>query len=921
MRITFWLTMCVALHVSACDPPIASEPVPQAATPVPPEEPTPPGPPEEDGDWYEFTVDNKDFALETFGSMAHRLGGDVELAGSVRASGDLFYLDADEDGVMDDDESPIRFWGTNLARWGAYPDATTQLAIVNRLAKMGMNLVRFHWIDYGRSNSDRPDALEDQGGIWCSCDRALDPVERYTCVPLTGDPDNADYYADACDNGLDCTASQFCGLDRKRLEDLNHFVRELGKNGIYSNMNLLTGWIIPKSVDFQILWDQHAEALGLPERPGLVDLKGQLPSRSRYLPQIHPIAALTLQAYATRLLTHRPTDEVGSLVEKRALAQVETINENNLFSGWAGGCLRHRSPRRDVTCPDYPIADVLLETLQARWIDYLLTKYPAPGELEQAWADDDGRIAECEELDGKLQDEWSGGVPVRLDLLSGELARNCLPAEDAPLADSRRLLDTWAFIEHVEREFYEELAEVLREDAGVNALLTGSQFMGVGAPTLKTREAMDYTDTHGYWNHAGPTAEVPQRSLLALIDGIEDKRNGGRIALPDKEGSATPILRYARNKVRGKPMTVSEHNTAFPSEQRFLLPVLLASYGGFQEWAAVEHFRYFAVLDDWKAGPLTDHFGLSRNTMDQILLAVAGLVFTRGDVSPGDDDQRVCIPYQEEDEQYRREAIAAAYQEPFDCGDDSSCVLDPDYAHYELATDEDTMHRLPYLHRVERALNGECAGPAPGPVPTERRYVSDTGQLTIDRTDPDRVLFSVDTERTAIVAGHLSQRSDVKLARFGVESSTDGVVILTSMDGKPLRTSQSALLVALSDQYVVDATYELMCEEQITEFTPEEPLYCEWPKKTHWRIANPGADDGTTLLRKMDTRIKIRVDKLPNSALRRPCVYPLDPTGADAGEPLKIERTGNTSEWQLDISDAESPWFRIQTVDLNQPCP
>ena len=46
-----------------------------------------------------------------------------------------------------EDGTTVKFWGTNFNGWGCFPEHDYAKKLARRLAKIGINLVRFHQLD------------------------------------------------------------------------------------------------------------------------------------------------------------------------------------------------------------------------------------------------------------------------------------------------------------------------------------------------------------------------------------------------------------------------------------------------------------------------------------------------------------------------------------------------------------------------------------------------------------------------------------------------------------------------------------------------------------------------------------------------------------------------------------------------------
>ena len=98
-----------------------------------------------------------------------------------RPAGAQGFIVATPDGHLANESGRLRFWGTNVTFGAGFPEKNQAAGVARRLAKYGVNLVRFHHID-NRSASN------NAGGIWktTSPDRDIDP----------GQLDRLDYFVD-----------------------------------------------------------------------------------------------------------------------------------------------------------------------------------------------------------------------------------------------------------------------------------------------------------------------------------------------------------------------------------------------------------------------------------------------------------------------------------------------------------------------------------------------------------------------------------------------------------------------------------------------------------------------------------------------------------------------------------------------------
>jgi len=193
-----------------------------------------------------------------------------------KPAGKFGYVRATPDGHLRVGDQRIRFFGTDLSHSANFPFKEDAKKIAARMAKFGVNIVRFHIMDIAHF----PEGLFRRGA-----------------------PGTREFEPEAIDR-------------------LDYFIAKLKENGIYVNMNLLN-------------YRPFCAADGLPveiERfPRPYNLR-QIPGFFGYQPLIK-----LEQEYARMLLTHRNPYTRMTYAEDPAVAFVEICNENGLLSAWFRG--------------------------------------------------------------------------------------------------------------------------------------------------------------------------------------------------------------------------------------------------------------------------------------------------------------------------------------------------------------------------------------------------------------------------------------------------------------------------------------------------------------------------------------------------------------------------------------------------------
>lgn len=226
-------------------------------------------------------------------------------------------LRATPDGHLAADGHRVRLWGVNVCFGANFPSAEDAPRVAARMAKFRINAVRFHHMDSARYPS----------GILARDGR--------TTRSLEGE-----------------------ALDR-----LHRFVHELGRRGVYSNINLLVG-------------RHFSSADGLPKS------LDALPPKQQHLLGFFSDDLLRLQQEYARELLAAPNPYSGTpLASDPAVAIVEINNENGLIHGWFGGELDQ-------------LPEPFEQRLRDRWNAWLKPRYADTETLRAAWRHRDEPLGE-----------------------------------------------------------------------------------------------------------------------------------------------------------------------------------------------------------------------------------------------------------------------------------------------------------------------------------------------------------------------------------------------------------------------------------------------------------------------------------------------------------------------------------------------
>jgi len=721
----------------------------------------------------------------------------------------------------------IKFLGVNICGSAAFPRKEDAEMIAARLAKFGINLVRFHHMDASWESFNIFD-------------------KRY------GDTRH---------------------LSREALDRLDFFIAKLKENGIYVDLNLLVS-------------RRFRSADGLPNEIELVDWKDQQ-VLGFFMDEVRELE----KEYAKQLLTHRNPYTGLTYAEDPAVAFIEIVNEQGLIHGWLGGVMdrlpsvfkeRLRALWNEYLREKYGSTARLLEawtgtpvagkemltngrfnkgvegwglevhgdaqalfkvvemngakSLEVRvtkpgsegW--YVQINYPDLNVKEgvsyllvfRARADRDAVIhvslrqahepwkALSQIVELRLTNEWkeyrvvlaaSGSdLNARLDLTNlGAVAATyyftdfslrpftapalregeSLENGTVPLftladfwsrpVDARR--DWGEFLWSLEQSYFIDMYRFLKEELGVRSLVIGTV---VGCSTPNVMALMDVVDAHAYWHHP------------VFPDRPWDPGNWYVVNEPMVDSPLASTIQWlAFKRVYGMPFTVTEYNHPAPNTYDAETVVVLAAYAALQDWDAILLFDY-GRLDDWDARRIRGYFDVDQHPAKMATLIPAFMIFVRGDVEPA--RELVAIRLDREDEiEMVVEGRVRAWNLP-DAG-----LLGVDTT-------------APLVHRVALIVDGKeppekSLSPGEVETPPPPAYRSDNGQVTWLYTGNGKGVVVVNASRTIAVAGFGGGKSfdfgDVVVEPGDSLLEGFSVIALTVMEGGSFKEFSRLLLVAV----------------------------------------------------------------------------------------------------------------------------
>ena len=330
--------------------------------------------------------------------------------------------------------------------------------------------------------------------------------------------------------------------------------------------------------------------------------------------------------------------------------------------------------------------------------------------------------------------------------------------------DARK--DWLRFLRDLEVGYYDAMVAHLRTHCGYAGLIFGT--ITANSPA-SVQSRLDVVDAHAYWQHP----QFPGQAWDSVNWTISNT------SLANTVGSDNTLSGLARQRIKGKPFTVTEYQHPSPNPYSAEGPLLLAAYAALQDWDGLWLFDYGAGQDSVPMGQIRGFFDTGQHPLKMANLLVAANLFRRGDVARAVEEVTVALTLETEINLLQRDASAWSIFSGAQLG---------------LPT------RLPLISRVSTEVGANAAGSGePLTDPLGNVLTADTGELTWDVPTTGKGYVTINTARTKALIGFTDDR-EVNLGGVRLHPGRTelgfSTLALTLMRGGSLTNGGTAVLVA-----------------------------------------------------------------------------------------------------------------------------
>lgn len=197
-----------------------------------------------------------------------------------------------------------------------------------------------------------------------------------------------------------------------------------------------------------------------------------------------------------------------------------------------------------------------------------------------------------------------------------------IPTGGAPAA----VADWTRFLVDTEQSYADEMRQYLRDDLGAKACVVDTQ-MGYGGLSSFAREAgSDYRDAHAYWQHP----KFPGKSWDHVNWQIANTPMVSDLAA----GKMVTFNQMAFDREAGKPFSVSEYNHPAPSDYQAEMMPMLSSYAALQDWDMIYAFEYGQYASNATLDHIQGFFEIAQNPAKEAFFPSAALIMREAEISP-----------------------------------------------------------------------------------------------------------------------------------------------------------------------------------------------------------------------------------------------------------------------------------------------
>ncbi|MCF7707969.1 MAG: hypothetical protein K9N52_03605 [Verrucomicrobia bacterium] len=427
----------------------------------------------------------------------------------------------------------------------------------------------------------------------------------------------------------------------------------------------------------------------------------------------------------------------------------------------------------------------------------------------------------------------------------GDLIPRLKPDEFKDASKLRFTTEARFYID-IEHCFFQQMRDLLKNKLRVRPLIAGTADHNdsyAAYAHIRANAMFDIIDGHGYWQHPNLDNTTWCKNTPMVNDPFD-----------------STVVQFARTPLQGKPFTISEVNHPFPHEYACEGYTILTAYALFHNWDGIYWFTFGSGEKQKRPRGIRRNgwFDFSNDPVKMANLYTCALMWNRHDIEPA---QKTVIRTVMPELEIAALRMERSKERPF---------FMPGFAR-----STPLVHKT--LFRFGTDSDDEYIDIAP-----INRIESDTGQLGWYNAGESNGIVTIDSPKTQALIGFV-ESSDKSTSQMTTQITNNFCsIILTSIDGVPLRQSKKMLL-----------TTTARCTNTGFEWEKDRQTVAEWGQ-------------GPALIEAVSGKITLRnIGKFRNIT-----VTPLSPLGIPMDTTARTSIQENSA--RIWIGNTPTTWYMIK---------
>lgn len=228
-----------------------------------------------------------------------------------------------------------------------------------------------------------------------------------------------------------------------------------------------------------------------------------------------------------------------------------------------------------------------------------------------------------------------GGNIINVKSASNDNEKTALPtfAEYKTVPNEYRNI-ILSFLYELEEKYWISMRDFIRNEAASKSLIMGT-INGCSTPVIQN--CFDVIDTHAYWNHpVFPSKDWDKSDYYVNNPSLT------------KAGSNSTLINLAKQRIYGKPFSVTEYDHPYPNQFGPEMYPMYASFASFQDWDCIYTFCYELSPSTKKSNKINGFFDQRNDPAKVNAAPFAAKIFRNALVKPAQKNYYITLDRQTE---------------------------------------------------------------------------------------------------------------------------------------------------------------------------------------------------------------------------------------------------------------------------------